>query len=223
MLAGLTGLLGAAELAQIRGLLDKATYVQGKTTAGYRAGRVKANLQLRKDAPETNELGRLVIEALQRSKSFNELALPYKVARPLFSRYLPGMEYGFHVDSAVMKKPEPLRTDISVTVFLNDPADYQGGELVIQNPYGEQRAKLNAGDAVLYPTSALHRVAPVTEGQRLVAVTWLQSYIRDPARREILADLNRITRALHHHAPDDVGADLAGKVHSNLYRMWCEV
>ena len=140
----------------------------------------------------------------------------------MISRYQGGMNYGFHVDDALMAGNPRLRSDISITVFLNDPGDYEGGELIIASPFGEQEVKLPAGAAVVYPSATLHQVAPVTSGARLAAVTWARSYVRDAAQREMLADLLAVQRKIAEVAPDAPETDLAFKTHSNLLRMWSE-
>lgn len=223
MFLGITGVLNSDQLAEVRKLLAKAEYVDGKTTAGYRASRVKSNLQLNRNSAESNQLKDIVVNALTANQAFHDVTFPKAINKPLFSRYLPGMEYGFHVDNAVMNKPHALRTDISMTLFLNDPSEYEGGELRVQTPFGEQQAKLNAGDAVVYTSDFLHRVAPVTSGERLCAVSWIQSYIREPEKRQILIDMARLQKTMHKHAPDDKGTDLSYKIYQNLYRMWADV
>ena len=222
MFTGISDVLGREQLQEVRELLIRAEFVDGGGTAGYRAGRVKSNMQSKKGTEEDKRLRSIVIEGLISNSAFNEVTMPRSLNRPLFSRYLPGMEYGFHVDAAVMNKPDCLRTDISVTVFINEPDDYDGGELVVQTPYGPQSAKLKAGDAIVYPSNLLHRVMPVTRGERLAAVTWVQSYVRDAEKRMMLNELRHIQKTLHKHAPDDVGTDLSYKLHENLYRMWAE-
>jgi len=223
MLIGVTDVLNREQLVEIHSLLEKAEYVDGKTTAGYRASRVKSNLQMKRGSEQSNQLRDIVVNSLTSNNAFRDVTFPKAINTPMFSRYLPGMEYGFHVDSAVMNQPYSLRTDISVTVFLNEPSDYDGGELVVQTPFGEHQVKLKAGDAVVYTSEFLHRVAPVTRGERLCAVTWVQSFVREPERRQILIDVAKMQKTMHKHAPDDQGTDLAYKVHQNLYRMWADV
>ncbi len=163
-----------------------------------------------------------VLAGLKRNKTFQRVALPRTVRPPLISRYRVGMNYGLHVDHAMMGRPVKEHNDIAVTVFLNDPGDYDGGALVMSSPFGEQEIKLPYGHAVVYPSSTLHRVAPVTRGERLAAVTWVQSHVRDPARREILYDLSRMRETLAKLDPDGEAADLAFKARANLLRMWSE-
>jgi PKHD-type hydroxylase len=151
-------------------------------------------------------------------------ALPLKVATPFYARYTPGMAYGDHVDDPIMG-PEGgrYRTDLSITVFLNEPGDYDGGELVIRTSFGDTGVKLPAGDAVMYPSSSLHHVAPVTRGARLVAVTWVQSLVRDPARRELLYELHQVRERLLQHEPDAKDTARVNRIYVNLVRMWSDV
>lgn len=222
MIVCLPDVLDLTELREIRGALSDSPFVDGKTTAGYRAKRVKNNLQLDKSADEASQIKSIVLNGLKRNPEFRRAALPRHIQPPLVSRYQVGMNYGRHVDDALMGSERKTRTDVSVTVFLSDPGDYDGGELLIQSPYGDQEVKLPAGAAVLYPASTLHRVLPVTRGERLAAVTWIESHVRDPARREILHDLDRVSNALGRRDPDSEESDLAAKTYSNLLRMWSD-
>ncbi len=219
MLAVIADLLDAETLGRIRQELTRSAFVDGKTTAGYRARRVKANEQL---ACGDHAVRDLVVDALKRNKTFKKLALPKAIRPPLISRYRPGMTYGYHVDDAMMGDDKTARSDVSVTVFLNDPDDYEGGELEILSGFGPSSAKLPAGAALVYPASTLHRVCPVTRGERLVAVTWVQSLVRDPAQREILHDLQQIQERLNAIDPEAQETNLAFKSYSNLLRMWSE-
>ena len=222
MFTGISSILDKDQLEEIRDLLQRAEFLDGGTTAGYRAKRVKSNLQLKRGTGEANRLREIVVGGLLGNRAFNDLTLPKALHNPLFSRYLPGMEYGFHMDAAVMNKPDCLRTDVSVTIFINEPEDYDGGELVVQTPDGDRVAKLQAGDAIAYDATRLHRVMPVTRGERLAAVTWVQSFVRDADKRMMLNELKHIQQTLHRHAPDDVGTNLSYKLHENLYRLWAE-
>jgi PKHD-type hydroxylase len=221
MLHCLTAVLTPEEIRAIRDVLATAEWVDGKTTAGFRARRVKENEQLRK-GDEVREVDNIVLEALRRHGGFGAAVVPNRIHSPLFSRYRPGMHYGPHIDDAMMNKRSPLRADVAVTVFLGEPADYDGGELVIHTNFGPQEIKLPAGDAVIYPASSLHHVAAVTRGERFAAVTWVQSYVRDPARREVLHDLLAIRKLLSTKMPDAPETELAFKTYSNLLRMWVE-
>ena len=170
----------------------------------------------------TGANGSIILDGLKRSTEFNRVVLPRKIQTPLLSRYKPGMEYGLHVDDALMGNEGQYRTDVSVTVFLNQPYDYEGGELEIHSPFGIETLKCPAGSAITYPSSTLHRVTPVTKGQRLAAVTWVQSKIRDPFQRELLHDLDRIRRKLSNVCAEAEETDLAFKTYANLLRAWSD-
>ncbi len=200
--------------------IQNTTFVDGRATAGKRAARVKKNEQLGDSDPSIKaELQAKILKALKASDRFQRFAFPNKIATPLISRYGPGMEYGLHVDNAVMSNGA-IRTDLSVTLFLNDPADYDGGELEIFSGYGPVKVKLPAGAAVIYPSSTLHRVLPVTRGERLAAVTWVESQIRDPARREVLFDIGQARSRLENDVPSAEETDRANRAYTNLLRMW---
>lgn len=219
MIITIGDVLDITELREIRSTADAADYRDGRSTAGYRAKAVKSNEQL---APGQTDLRQKVREALMRNAEFKRAVLPRKMRPPIISRYRPGMEYGTHVDDALMGSNGECRTDVSVTLFLSDPGDYEGGELSIETPYGQEEVKLPAGAAVVYPSSCLHRVCPVREGERLAAVTWVQSQIRDPQKREMLYELDQVRSYLHKSAKGARETDLAFKTYSNLLRLWSE-
>lgn len=223
MLATIEDVLDWPALKTIRKALAEGEFVDGNKTAGFRAKRVKRNEQLSPKDDSRGKIDKMVVDALRRNAEFQRVVLPKVIQRPLFSRYNIGMNYGLHVDDALMGSGSKLRSDVSVTVFLSSPEDYEGGELEMASPYGPQEVKLPAGWAVAYPSSTLHRVKPVTEGERLAAVTWVQSYIADPARREILYDLDKVRRRLGSVDPDGEETDLAFKAYANLLRMWSDV
>jgi len=193
MLVRIAGLLGPQEVAYFREALEAAAWVDGNVTSGEVAALAKTNLQVPEDHPTARELGRRVLEALNRSPSFIAAALPSRVFPPLFNRYDVGMGFKAHVDSAVRigAGGGRIRTDISSTLFLTPPGDYDGGELVIEDTYGEQRVKFDAGDLVVYPASSLHRVEPVTRGSRWASFFWTQSMVRDDGERRLLYELDR--------------------------------
>ncbi len=222
MLTCIPDVLEWPEIKKIRAAIEAGAFLDGKKTAGARARRVKNNLQMDRTTDSAKEVKATVLAALKRNRTFLRVALPRTIRPPLISRYQVGMNYGLHVDDAMMGSKIKERSDLSVTVFLSDPGDYEGGELIMSSPYGEQEIKLPAGHAVVYPSSTLHQVAPVTRGERLAAVTWVQSQVRDPARREILYDVYRMREALAKLHPDSEEADLAFKTHANLLRMWSE-
>lgn len=215
----LSGVLDAEDLRFLHERLGCADFDHGASTAGWNARGVKHNLQAF-DAAAAQR----VHAALQRHPLFSAAVLPARLGRPLFARYQPGMSYGLHVDDALMGGEAPLRTDVAVTVFLSEPSTYDGGELVIETHAGTLAYKLAAGQAVIYPASHLHRVAEVTLGERLAAVLWVQSRVRDPAQREVLFDLDSVRRSLWRAAgerptPD---FDLLNKTYANLLRAWVE-
>jgi PKHD-type hydroxylase len=214
--------LTRAELERLRTALAGAEFADGKATTGYRARRVKNNLQLARDNAVGKEIAPLIEQALWRSETFGWAVWPKQIRGILFSRYEPGMGYGNHVDNAIMGKASLWRSDVAFTIFLADPTDYDGGELVIESALGAQEVKLAAGEAVVYPASSVHRVAQVTRGQRLAAIGWVQSQVRDPAQREILYDLERIKRLLAERLPEAPETDWAFKTQANLLRMWAD-
>jgi len=212
------------ELEIVRRMLANTPFVDGKLSAGQAARRVKNNKELQRNARELEQLNNLVMGKLVQHPVYRSGALPLRVAAPYYARYTSGMQYGDHVDDPVMGTDGTLyRSDVSITVFISDPAEYDGGELVINTPFGEQQVKLPAGDAVMYASSSLHRVAEVTRGERLVAVTWLQSLVRDPARRELLHELNSVRERMLANAPESEDAKLVNKTYVNLVRMWGDV
>lgn len=205
-------------------LLARATFVDGKASAGLAAARMKQNQEADRQAQDLDRLDNLVMGALVRHPVYRAGALALKVAAPFYARYVPGMRYGEHVDDPIMGGADGLyRSDIAVTVFLNEPADYDGGELTVQTAFGEQQVKLPAGDAVMYPASSRHRVAEVTRGERRVAVTWVQSLVRDPARRELLYELHQVRERLLKEAPEHADTARVNAVYVNLVRMWSEL
>lgn len=214
----LADVLDAAALSSVRAALAQAPFVDGSATAGWHAKGVKNNLQA-----ESPDAEKVVREALALHPLFRAAVLPYRIRAPLFSRYTAGMGYGLHVDDAFMSAGrENLRTDVAVTVFLSDPADYDGGELVVESASGAASFKLPAGHAIAYPATTLHRVADVTRGERTVAVLWVQSHVRDPAQREVLFDLDTVRRRLFEAAGGRKTPefDLLAKTYSNLLRAW---
>jgi len=224
MLLTIPGLLDQAQLEKIHQVLAAAPFVDGRLTAGFAAARVKDNLELQADPARIKLLIRILIASLGHHETFRFGALPHRVADPIFARYQPGMTYGNHVDDPIMGSTGPrFRSDIAMTIFLNRPETYGGGELAIRTPFGEEQLKLPAGDAVIYPASSLHRVTPVTQGERLVALTWVQSYVRDPAQRELLYELNLVREKRLQEAPEEETTGYLDRCYANLLRMWAEV
>lgn len=224
MLLDVPGVLKADELALVRALLAGARFVDGRLSAGTAARRVKENQELEAGAPDLERLNRVVMGGLVRHPAYRAGALPLHVASPLYARYRPGMTYGEHLDDPIMGADGLMyRSDVAATVFLSAPEEYDGGELVIRTWAGEQTVKYAAGDAVLYPASSIHRVNPVTRGERLVAVTWVQSLVRDAARRELLYGLNLAREKLLQSAPGAEETAQVSAAYLNLIRMWSDI
>lgn len=217
--------LDSASAASIRARLEQATWIDGKVTAGHQSARSKHNLQLDEADPLARELGDSVMQALGGNPGFHAAALPQAVFPPLFNRYEGGGRFGTHVDNALRQHAASgrrIRTDLSATLFLSEPDSYDGGELVIEDTYGEQRIKLPAGHLVLYPSTSLHRVEPVRRGARISSFFWIQSLVRDDAQRRLLLELDESTRQLATENPDHpVAVKLTGIYH-NLLRRWAE-
>ena len=218
MILTIADVLTSAEVATIRDGLAKATFVDGATTAGWSARLVKSNLQAG-DSPHIARLRGFVEERLRGNPVFALSTRPKVVIGPLFSRYQPGHTYGTHVDDALIGG---VRTDASFTLFLADPDTYEGGELIIETTSGEESFKLPAGSLVTYPATTLHRVAPVTRGERLGAAGWVRSYVRDPAQRELLFELETARRRLFDQHGKTEEGDLLAKCAANLMRLWCD-
>jgi PKHD-type hydroxylase len=218
--------LTAAEVAKARATLDAAQWVDGKVTAGYQAQSVKENLQLPEGHPVAVELGELVLTGLARSPLFMSAALPLKVFPPMFNRYTGGGHFGTHVDTAIRAiatTGQRIRTDVSATLFLSGPEEYDGGELLVEDTYGVHGVKLPAGHMVLYPATSLHRVTPVTRGARVASFFWIQSMIRSDGDRTLLYDLDTAIQRLSKEAPGNAaGVQLTGVYH-NLLRRWAEM
>lgn len=224
MLVEIKNLLSTEQLDNIRGHLAKGEFIDGKLSAGAAANRVKANQELSQGGQLTEYLNNMVMGALVGHPTYQAAVMPLRVASAIYARYLPGMQYGDHVDDPIMGLAGGrYRTDVSTTVFLNGPEDYDGGELAINTSYGEHRIKLNAGDAVTYPSSSLHHVSEVTRGERLVAVTWAQSMIREPAQRELLFTLYQAKEKLLQDKPLDPETAQVNTAYVNLVRMWSDL
>ena len=225
MVIRVPALLDEERLAKIEGVLKKAVYGDGGATAGPAAKAVKTNLQLdTAKTPEAEQIARTILGAFWANGTVRSGALPRRILPPRIARYEPGMAYGVHVDNPVMVEGTlALRTDVSATVFLSDPKDYAGGELILRLESGETRIKLPKGDAILYPTGALHAVAPVTEGVRMVAVTWIQSIVADPFKRNLVYELDLVTRSIAQKMPDSDEARVLTRTYGNLVRLWGEV
>jgi PKHD-type hydroxylase len=224
MLLAIPAVLAPDQVALARSWLEEERFVDGKLSAGAAASRVKANEELDRASGGVERIDRLVMENLTRHPLYRSAALPLRAASPLYARYRPGMTYGEHLDDPIMgAEGLPYRSDIAVTLFLSAPDEYDGGELAIRTAFGEQAVKLPAGDAVLYPSGSIHRVRPVTRGERLVAVTWVQSLVRDPARRELLPGLTCARERLLQDRPAAEEAAQVNAAYLNLIRMWSEL
>jgi PKHD-type hydroxylase len=223
MIFRIQNILNQDDLLQINNVCAQAEWVSGKETAAGSAGQAKENLILRRQDSQSVKLNKLILEALMdRGPQFSEVTYPARIFPMLFSRYDQGMSYGDHVDNSILGQPQPMRTDISITIFLNDPDEYEGGELVIQSSSGQVSFKANAGDLVGYPSVSVHRVEPVTRGSRLVAVTWVQSMVNDPLRRAVLYDLSRSIASLKSRVPDAPELLTLGNSFHTLVRMWAQ-
>jgi PKHD-type hydroxylase len=225
MLLRIPDVLSAEQVTLFRARLEAATWVDGNVTAGHQSARAKRNEQLPEEGAEARELGEVVVAALGRSALFFSAALPKQVFPPLFNRYREAMTFGSHVDSAIRAHAGQrvrMRTDLSATLFLSAPEEYDGGELLVEDNFGTHSVKLPAGHMVLYPASSLHRVNPVTRGARLASFFWVQSMVRDDAQRTLLFDMDMAILRLARELPEHPSlVSLTGAYH-NLVRMWSE-
>lgn len=226
MIVTIADVLTSAQVSQSRQLLEAADWVDGRTTAGPQAARLKDNEQLPHDSPVGRQLGDLILDALAQSALFMSAALPAKVFPPMFNRYQGGQSFGMHVDNAIRQVPGTpvrVRTDLSATLFFSNPDEYVGGELLVEDTYGVHSVKLPAGHVVLYPSTSLHRVQPVTRGARLASFFWIQSMVRDDAERTLLFDLDTAIQGLHRETPNHPSALPLTGIYHNLLRRWAEV
>jgi PKHD-type hydroxylase len=222
MLICISSILSAAELSTIQSCTSSKDYIDGTETAGWAAARVKKNLQLSAGSTSYKKARKIIDGALKRNQVFALAAMP-KAMRPiLISRYESGMSYGPHVDNALMGDSPQMRTDLAFTLFLNEPDEYEGGELIVDDPGGERDFKLPAGSLVLYPANTLHRVTEVTSGCRRVAVSWIQSLIRDHAKRQILFELESARTVLFLKHGQSAEIDSFTRSTSSLWRMWAD-
>ncbi|HKX56369.1 MAG TPA: Fe2+-dependent dioxygenase, partial [Xanthomonadales bacterium] len=201
-------------------------WLDGRITAGYQSARVKHNLQLDEDNPVARELGDVLLKILPQNLLFMAAAVPFKIFPPLFNCYRGGQEFGQHIDNAIRSvkgSPHRIRTDLSMTVFLSEPSEYDGGELVIEDTYGSKSVKLPAGHAVLYPASSLHHVTAVNRGQRVASFFWIQSMVRDDGKRRLLFNLDMEIQRLGKEFPDSISATRLTGIYHNLVRMWADV
>jgi PKHD-type hydroxylase len=226
MMLAVPDLLDESQVREIRSALEKADWTDGRATAGHLAAQAKQNQQLALDHPLAAQLGERILQALTADPLYMSAALPLRILPPRFNCYRGGGQYGAHIDNAIFLVPgtsQRIRSDVSTTVFLSDPDEYEGGELIVQDTYGEQRIKLPAGHAVMYPGTSLHRVEPVTRGARYGAFFWTQSLVRSDAQRALLFEQDvAIQRLTQEGASQQTLAQLTGVYH-NLLRMWSEL
>ncbi len=224
MLIQIKGVLDARQLQAAQQLISAGSFADGSRSAGMAARRVKHNEELSLAPAQLTELNNLVMGNLVKHPIYRSAAMPLKIAAPYYAHYTEGMSYGQHVDDPIMGQGSELyRSDVSVTIFLNSPEDYDGGELVIQTAFGEQQVKLPAGDAIIYPSSSIHRVAEVSRGERLVAVSWIQSLIKEAEKRALLHDMNLAREALLQEQSDSEVTRQVNQSYINLVRMWSEM
>jgi PKHD-type hydroxylase len=226
MLLHIPEVLTSEQIERARLRLDAADWVDGRVTAGHQSARVKHNIQLSEDHHVARELGDVILEALQRNALFVSAALPLRVFPPLFNRYEGGHSFGNHVDNAIRQisgTPHRVRTDLSATLFFSEPSDYDGGELEVEDTYGAHSVKLPAGDLVLYPSTSLHHVRPVTRGIRTASFFWIQSMVRDDGQRTLLFDLDQAIQRVSVDAPDRATTVHLTGIYHNLLRRWADL
>ncbi|MFC4308399.1 Fe2+-dependent dioxygenase [Steroidobacter flavus] len=225
MLLHVPNVLTAEQVAECRRQLDAADWIDGRVTAGHQSAKAKDNAQLPEDSPVARQLGQMILSAVERNPLFLAGALPLKIFPPLFNRYAGGQSFGNHVDNAIRQvrnTPHRVRTDISATLFLASPSEYDGGELMIDDTYGSHSVKLPAGDLVLYPATSLHRVQPVTRGARIASFFWIQSMVRDDGERTLLFDLDLAIQRLGGDVPDHPSVVQLTGLYHNLLRRWAD-
>jgi PKHD-type hydroxylase len=225
MMLKIPGVLTADQVKQCRQMLEQADWVDGRATAGHVAAKAKHNSQLPLDHPVAKSLGDFILEVLGLNSAFIAAALPLRVLPPRFNRYQGGGNYGTHIDNAIFSmpgSPERVRSDISITLFLNDPGEYDGGELTVQDSYGTHGVKLPAGDMVMYPGSSQHHVTPVTRGTRYAAFFWTQSLVRQDHRRMLLWELDNAIQSVAQSLPDHEAMPQLAGVYHNLVREWSD-
>jgi PKHD-type hydroxylase len=226
MLLHIPNVLTRDQVVECRRQLDASNWIDGRVTAGHQSAKAKNNEQLPEDAPLAKQLGQLVLGALEAHPLFISAALPHKIFPPLFNRYSGGQAFGVHVDNAIRQvrnTAHRVRTDISATLFLSAPEEYDGGELVVEDTYGTQRVKLPAGDMVLYPATSLHRVEAVARGARVASFFWIQSMVRDDTQRTLLFDLDNAIQRVARDVPQHPSVIQLTGVYHNLLRQWADL
>lgn len=225
MLVRIPAVLSKAEVAHCRSVLEAAEWVDGKVTAGYQSAKSKNNIQLLENSDAANQLGDIILAALANNNLFMSAALPLKIFPPLFNCYQGGHSFGVHVDNAIRQvkgTAVKVRTDLSMTLFFSEPEEYDGGELVIEDTYGTQSVKLAAGDMILYPSTSLHRVTPVTRGRRLASFFWLQSMVASDEKRSLLYDMDMSIQNLSQGNEAHPAIIQLTGVYHNLLRQWAQ-
>jgi PKHD-type hydroxylase len=225
MLIAIPDVLTAEQVVQARQRLDAADWIDGRVTAGVQSARAKDNLQLAQDHPVARQLGDMILSALQSNALFVSAALPLRVFPPMFNRYQGGQSFGSHVDNAIRQvggTAHRLRTDLSATLFFANPDEYDGGELLIEDTYGVHSVKLPAGHLVLYPSTSLHSVRPVTRGARVASFFWVQSMVRDDGQRTLLFDLDTAIQRIARDVPDHPSTVQLTGIYHNLLRRWAD-
>jgi len=226
MLLTIPDLLTAQQVAECRNALDSGGWIDGKATAGFQSAKEKNNMQIPEDSPLARKLGDMILATLGQNKLFVSAALPLRVFPPLFNRYAGGQSFGLHLDNAIRHvkgAPIRVRTDISSTLFLSEPDEYDGGELMIEDTYGTHKVKLPAGHMVIYPGTSLHKVMPITRGARYASFFWTQSMVRDDVKRSLLFDMDMTIQKLSQDAPDHPTVNQFMGIYHNLLRQWAEV
>lgn len=226
MLIAIPDLLTSEKVAHARRIFESAEWTDGRVTGGHQSARTKDNRQIPENHPAARELGDMILEELGRNPLFISAALPYRVFPPLFNSYSGGQSFGTHVDNAIRSvtgTSHRIRTDLSATLFFTHPEEYDGGELIVEDTYGTHSVKLPAGHMILYPATSLHHVRPVNRGTRICSFFWIQSMIRDDARRSLLFDLDVATQRLNRDVPDHPSAVQFTGVYHNLLRQWAEI
>jgi PKHD-type hydroxylase len=226
MVITIPDVLNLDQVRSARKLLDESQWVDGRVTAGHQSARSKDNMQLPENHPVAEQLGDVILTALGQNALFIAAALPLRVFPPLFNRYASGQSFGIHVDNAIRQVSTTghrIRTDLSATLFLAEPDEYDGGELVVEDTYGFHSVKLPAGQMVLYPASSLHHVKPVTRGARVASFFWIQSMVREDSRRTLLFDLDMSIQRISRDVPDHPSAISLTGVYHNLLRQWVEM
>ncbi len=225
MLLQISKVITAAQVAQCRQVLAEIDWVDGRVTAGHLSMPVKHNEQISEDHPAARQLGRKILDVLEQNPLFMSGALPAKIVPPLFNRYAEGQSYGSHIDGSVrpVAGGQRVRTDLAATLFLSEPDEYDGGELVIDDTFGPQRIKLPAGSLVLYPASSVHHVAPVTRGARIASFFWIQSMVREDHKRRMLFDLDVAIQKLRRDVPQHGAILELTALYHNLVREWADV